>query len=152
MAPQYLQQRSFLKLLWVVLAREADIMLCDEHCVHRALCLARVLEDMTAAAVSYDAMGYHGCIQEVRDEFGRRVPQWECRYSQQREFSTVGVFEGYSFSRGSLAGAGVHVEPGHVCGGGVPGTVALRAPGLASLVWTAKGRSRRGGVGRRRRA
>ena len=150
LVPEYLRQCGFLKLLWSVLATEADIMLCDEHCVHRSLCLARVLEDMTEAEVSYDAVGYHGCIHEVQGPQGERVPQWKCRYSALRGLGVQGIFERHSFSLGAVPGAGVYVDTSEVNAGGATWTAVPRAPGLVAPAWAVTVKSRRSRAAARR--
>ena len=150
LVPEYLRQCGFLKLLWSVLAKEADIMLCDEHCVHRSLCLARVLEDMTEAEVSYDAVGYHGCIHEAQGPQGERVPQWKCRYSALRGLGVQGIFERHTFSLGAVPGAGVYLDTSEVNAGGATWTAVPRAPGLVAPAWAVTVKSRRSRAAARR--
>ena len=105
---RYLKQEVFLKCLWQVLGRETSIMLCDDHCVHRALGMARVLELMTCARVSYAGVGLHCCIRDCTGR-GRRRLEWFCAYHVP-PVTPLDVFESSHFSFAhSLSGA-VYVD------------------------------------------
>ena len=108
----YLCQDEFLRVVWEVLGRDDDIMLCDEHCVHRALAVARVLASMTRCTVDYSAVGLHPCITEVWPDDVRQIT-FVCKDGSPDGWSVHGHFERCLFSRSRVVipGAGVHVCP-----------------------------------------
>ena len=83
-------------------------MLCDDHCVHRALGMARVLELMTCARVSYAGVGRHRCIQEWTGG-GRRRLDWLCAYHVP-PVSPLELFEFHHFSCAHSVPGAVYVN------------------------------------------
>ena len=61
---EYLQQETFLRVVWEVLALRASCVVCDEDCVHRAAGVTLAVQQMTGCNVSWYGMGVHRCIQE----------------------------------------------------------------------------------------
>ena len=106
---RYLKQEVFLRCLWQVLSRESPVMLCDDHCVHRALGMARVLELMTCAQVSYAGVGIHECIRE-RKGVGRRRLEWVCAYDEPMVFPWQ-VFAYHEFCGAHSVPEAVYVDP-----------------------------------------
>ena len=84
-------------------------MLCDDHCVHRALGMARVLELMTRAQVSYAGVGFHDCIREWTGG-GRRRLEWVCSYNEPMVFPWQ-VFAYHEFSGAHSVPDAVYVDP-----------------------------------------
>ena len=112
----YLRQAEFLDLLWQVLEEEEDLLLCDDHCAHRALAVAVFLKQETYAQVSLEGVGFHRCFEEVYSWTGPRQHVLRCRdpdppYGPRDVFDFLAFFELAQYSASHLPERLVFARP-----------------------------------------